>query len=176
MTTETDLKYRLGWVFAWSCLTNAADPGLIKDWGNVLGGTGTALAAMISGWNLIIGVPAAAVRPWSWYVLLGCLAFGPVWGAVYMTLIAPDWRSGAVGGVGALTVSFLSLVYFYRRRVLFRAKWRCFTLERWWPRLCGPEMFSPDTPRGFVGLSTFRRALFITATLVWGALRPLSSL
>lgn len=176
MTTENDLKYGFGWLVAWGALTSVVDLSLIRDWGNVRGVEGAALAAMISGWNLIIGIAAAAVRPWSWYVLLGCFAFGPVWGAIYMTLIAPDWRSRAVGGVGALTMSFLSLVYFYRRRVLFRAKWRWFTLERWWPRLRGPERLSPDTPRGFAGLSTLRRGLFIAATLAYGGLRLLSSL
>lgn len=176
MTTQSGLTYKFGWLVAWGALTNTADPALIKDWSNVLGAWGSVLGIMMSGWNLVIGLAAAAVRPWSWYVLLGCFAFGPVWGAIYMTLIAPDWRSRAVGAVGALAFSLIGFAYFYRRRALFRARWQWPTLERWWPRLIGPETLGHDVQPGFTGLSSLRRGLFIAATAIWGAVRLLSGL
>ena len=66
-------------------------------------------------------------------------------------------------------------IYFYKRRVMFAAAWRWRRLERWCPRLIGPETRDPDRVPGFAGLSHPRRLLFVAAVLIVIILRQLSS-
>ena len=140
-TTRAGQTYKFGWLVAWSALANAANPKFTSDLGSMLGPWGAVLGVLIAGWSLAIGVAAAAVRSWSWYVLLTSPLFGLAWGGLYVTLIARDWGSRAVVGIFSLAMSGVCFSYFYKRRTLFRATWRWPRLERSWPRLVGPDAF-----------------------------------
>ena len=159
--------YKFGWLVAWSGLANAANPKFIGFLGYVLGPWGAVLGVLMAGWSLAIGVAAAAVRPWSWYVLLTSPLFGLAWGGLYATLIARDWGSRAVVGVFSLAMSVVCFSYFYKRRALFRAAGRWQRLERSWPGLDGPATLGADARPGFSGLSPLHRRLFVAALLAW---------
>jgi len=164
--TRDGQTYKFGWLIALSGLTNAVNPKLIADLGSVLGTWGTVIGLMVAGWSLAIGLAAAAVRPRSWYVLLVCQLVGLTWGALYMTLIAHDWRNRAMVAVFSLGWSVICFAYFYKRRALFRASRRWQWLERSWPRVIGPETLSPDARPGFAGLSPLHRSLFVVAIAI----------
>jgi len=164
--TRAGQTYKFGWLVAWSGLANAVNPGLISDLGYMLGAWGAVLGILIAGWSLAIGVAAAAVRPWNWYVLLASPLLGLAWGGLYATLIARDWGSRAVVAVFSLTASVICFSYFYKRRALFRARWRWQRLERSWPRLVGPETLSAGARPGFTGLSPLLRNLFVAAIAI----------
>jgi len=166
-TTRAGRAYKFGWLVAWSGLANAVNPKLINDLGYILGPWGIVLGVLIAGWSLAIGIAAAAVRPWSWFVLLASPLFVLAWGGLYMTLIARDWGSRAVVAVFSLTTSGICFSYFYKRRALFRARWRWQRLERSWPGLAGPETLSAGVRPGFTGLSPLHRKLFVAAIAIW---------
>jgi len=174
-TTRGGHTYKFGWLVAFGGLTNAVNPRLINDLGNMLDTSGTVLGVMVAGWSLAVGVAAAAVRPWSWYVLLASQLFGLTWGGLYMTLVARDWEARVMVAVFSLTISVISFAYFYRRRALFRARWRWQWLERSWPRFIAPETLSPDARPGFSGLSPLQRRLFVAAVAIGLVIEQLSA-
>ena len=144
-------------------IPNSVNPRLFSDLGDLLGPLGIALGVTVAGWSLAMGVAAAAVRAWSWYVLLASQLLLLVWGGLYMTLVASDWVNRAMVGVFSLTFAVVSFVYFYKRRALFRARWRWGWLEHSWRAVIGPETLSPEARPGFSGLSSLHRRLFIVA-------------
>jgi hypothetical protein len=163
MTAGTDApqRYTFGWVVACGGLSNIGNPTLIDGWGSLLGTGGAALAGLVTAWSVVVGLAAAAVRPWSWYVLLVCQGLGLVWIGLYGALVAPAWGDVAVAAAIAPIYTVLSFAYFYRRRALFGAHGRWRLLERWWPWVIGPETVSPGARRGFAGLSLGHRLLFM---------------
>jgi hypothetical protein len=164
--TREGQTYKFGWFVASSSLAQAINPQLIKGLGDAFGLWGTVFATMVAGWFLAIGISAVAVRPWSWYVLLAAQWFLLVWGGLYIAFVAIDWNARAWVAVSSVGVAMIYFVYFYKRRSLFRARWRWEWLERSWPRLIGPETISPDARPGYGGLSPLRQALFTAATAI----------
>ncbi|HEU4368513.1 MAG TPA: hypothetical protein VFV05_09850 [Methylomirabilota bacterium] len=156
--------YTFGWVVACGGLSNLGNPALLEGWGSLLETGGPPLAGMVTVWSVVIGLAAAAVRPWSWYVLLACHGLGLVWTGLYAALVASAWRDVAIVAAIAPVYSLASFAYFYRRRALFGARGRWRLLERWWPWVIGPETPSPGARRGFVGLSLRHRLLFVVVT------------
>ena len=64
MTPATGQQtYKAGWAFACIALASAADPTLAPWWG-------VHLRMLLAVWGAVLGFAAAAVKPWSWYVLL----------------------------------------------------------------------------------------------------------
>ena len=122
---------------------------------------GLPLDAVLRIWWVVMGVAAAAVRPWSWYVLLSCLALYPVWGGLYMAFVANDWQNRMFVALSAAAMTVVFFAYFYKRRAMFRAKGRWRRLERWCPRLVGPHMHNSDRVPGFAGLSNPSRLYFV---------------
>jgi hypothetical protein len=143
--------------------------------GDVLGTWGIVLAAIGAGSSLAMGVAAATVRPWSWYVLLAYQLFVVIWGALYVTFVARDLEAGAIVAVFSLGMAMVCFAYFYKRRALFGARWRWQWPERSWPRLAGPEIVGPDARPGFRGLPPQRRWLFVAATVIWVLMQLLSA-
>lgn len=172
-TTRTGQTYKFGWLVAWGGLTNAVNPNLIAL-SDILGASGIVLGVMVAGWSLATGVAAAAVRPWSWYVLLASQLFGLTWGGLYMALVARDWENRVMIAVFSVAIFSISFVYFYKRRSLFRARWRWQWLERSRPRFIGPETLSPDARPGFSGLSPLQRSLFVAAVAIGLVIEQLS--
>ena len=162
--SERPQGYKFGWLVAAGGLSNLGNPALVEGWGLMLSTGGLALAALVAAWSVVMGVAAAAVRRWSWYVLLVGHVLGLAWIALYVTLVAPAWSDAAVALVVAPVYSVLSFAYFYKRRALFGAAWRWRLLERCCPAVVGPETRSPDARPGFTGLSLGHRILFIVIT------------
>ena len=156
--------YKFGWLVAAGGLSNLGNPALVEGWGLLLGTGGLALAALVATWSVVMGVAAAAVRRWSWYVLLVGHVLGLIWIALYVALVAPAWSDAAVALVVAPVYSVLSFAYFYKRRALFGAAWRWRLLERCCPAVVGPETRRPDVRPGFTGLSLGHRILFVVIT------------
>lgn len=155
--TETPQRYLFGWVVACGGLSNLGNPALVAGWS----GPAAALAGVVTAWSLVLGLAAAAVRPWSWYVLMVCHALGLAWIGLYAHLVAPRWLDALVAlGVG-LPYTVISFVYFYRRRAMFGASRRWRGLEGWWPGVAGPETAAPSPSRGFGGLALRHRLLVI---------------
>ena len=165
-TSHGGQTYKFGWFVAWSGLSSAVNPPLIKELGDVLELWGPVLGVTFLGSSLAMGVAAATVRPWSWYVLLVYQFLLLIWAGLYITMFKSDWKNGAMVAVSSLGWAVICFAYFYKRRAFFRAgrRWQC--LERSWPRLVGPETVSHDARRGFGGLSPLHRSLFVAATAV----------
>jgi hypothetical protein len=108
-----------------------------------------------------MGLAAAVVRPWSWYVVLSSLAFPPVWGGLCIVFVTYDWLNRIGVAVVAVAVSVFPFAYFYKRRAMFGARGRWRRLERSCPRLIGPETRNPDRVPGFAGLSNRSRMFFL---------------
>jgi hypothetical protein len=140
---RTGQSYRYGWLTAFGGLANVVSPAFVAGLDAVLGAWGTALALMVAGWSLAVGVAAAAVRPWSWYVLLVSQLVGLIWGALYMAFVALTWADRVMVVVFSLAMSGINFAYFYKRRALFRAN--------------GP---------GFTGLPPLYRVLFAAAVVM----------
>jgi len=155
---EGGQPYKFGWFTAVSCLTGAANPDLLEVNGAALG------VAHACGF-LVAGFAAAVVRAWSWLVLLASQAFLLVYGGYYMVFVSHYWTDRALVAVAAVTISVLQFAYFYKRRAMFGATWRWGRLERWCPRLVGPETVDPVRVPGFAGLSHPRRLLFVAVVL-----------
>ena len=159
--TEKPQGYTFGWLIAVGGLSNLGNPGLVDSWDVLLGTGGLTLAGVVTAWSVVNGLAAAAVRPWSWYVLLGCHGLGLVWVGLYAAFVARAWSDVAVAvGVG-VPYSVLSFVYFYRRRAMFGARGRWRALERVWPRIIGPEVPGPGSSRGFTGLPLGQKILVV---------------
>ena len=125
---RTGQSYRYGWLTAFGGLANVVSPAFV---------------AGLAGWSLAVGVAAAAVRPWSWYVLLVSQLVGLIWGALYMAFVALTWADRVMVVVFSLAMSGINFAYFYKRRALFRAN--------------GP---------GFTGLPPLYRVLFAAAVVM----------
>ena len=103
-----------------------------------------------------------------------------VYGGYCMVFVSQQWTDRAFVAVAAVTMSALQFVYFYKRRAMFGARWRWGRLERWCPRLVGPETVDPVRVPGFAGLSHARRLLLVLVVLAgiaferlsWGTPRP----
>jgi len=128
MAMRTGQSYRYGWLTAFGGLANVVSPAFV---------------AGLAGWSLAVGVAAAAVRPWSWYVLLVSQLVGLIWGALYMAFVALTWADRVMVVVFSLAMSGINFAYFYKRRALFRAN--------------GP---------GFTGLPPLYRVLFAAAVVM----------
>lgn len=164
---EDGQPYRFGWFTAVSYLMGAANPDLLEVNGVALG------VAHACGF-LVVGLAAAVVRAWSWLVLLASQAFILVYGGYYMAFVSHHWTDRAYVAVAAVTMSVLQFVYFYKRRAMFGARWRWGRLERWCPRLVGPETVDPVRVPGFAGLSHARRLLFVLVVVAGIAFELLS--
>jgi hypothetical protein len=126
---------------------------------------GYPVAIVVASWYVLVGLAAAVVRPWSWYALLfSSLAFPAIWGGLHMVFFAYDWPTRIGVALVAVATSVFSFAYFYKRRAMFRARRRWRRLERWCPRLIGPQTPDTDKVPGFAGLSNPRR-VFFTAIL-----------
>jgi hypothetical protein len=158
-------RYRFGWSLACVSLASAADPTLAMQLGAVLGTGGVVVAGLYTVWKLVIGVAAAAVRPWGWYVLLASLPLVLVWAGVYTIAFGSERTDVVIIFVLAAVSGVLGLAYVYKRRTMFGARWRWRGLERWLPSWAAPES-SPTIGHGFAGLSPVRRRVFIAATLL----------
>ena len=130
----------------------------------------------------LVSPPTAAVDPSTTQTVrafednrLASQLFGLTWGGLYMTLVARDWEARLMVAVFSLTIPVISFAYFYRRRALFRARWRWQWLERSWPRFIGPETLSPDARPGFSGLSALQRRLFVAAVAIGLVIEQLSA-
>jgi len=165
-TSPSGQTYKFGWFVAWSGLVSAVNPQLIKDLGDALPTWGPVVGVAFQGSNLAMGVAAATVRPWSWYVLLTYQLFLLLWGGLYITIFKSDWKNGVMVAVISLAWATICCIYFYKRRALFRARWRWRWLERSWPKLVGPEIASPEARPGLGGLSPLRRSLFVAAIAI----------
>ncbi len=165
-TIPAEQSYKFGWLVALVSLANTINPTLIAYLGDTLGTWGTMLGVVVAGRSLAVGIAAAAVRPWSWYVLLAAQLFELTWGGFYMTLLARDWEASLMVAVFSLTIAVTCFAYFYKRRSFFQARWRWQWLERSWPRLVGPETLSPSARPGFIGLSRLQRTLFVAAVAI----------
>src|SRR5262245_12958002 len=110
-----------------------------------------------------MGLAAAAVKPWSLYVLLAGQAV--LLCAFLLIALVPSEMPKMAMIAGALTHTTVCFTYFYKRRGLFRAQWRWHWLERrsW---LKGPDTINPDARPGFMGLTPARRRLFVAIVLV----------
>lgn len=159
--TEKPQGYKFGWLVAVGGLSNLGNPGLVDSWTALLATGGVTLAGVVTAWSVVNGVAAAAIRPWSWYVLLGCHALGLAWVGLYAAFVAPVWSDVAVAvGVG-VPYSVLGFAYFHRRRAAFGARGRWRALERAWPRIVGPEVADPGSPRGFTALPLGQKILVV---------------
>jgi hypothetical protein len=159
-------RYAFGWVVAAGGLSNLANPALVEGWSAATGGAAPPLASVVAAWSVVMGLAAAAVRPWSWYVLLVGHALGLASTALYVTTIAPAWSDAAVALAVAPVYTVLSFAYFYKRRALFGAGRRWPLLERCCPAVVGPERRAPDARPGFTGLSVRYRILFVVVTIL----------
>ena len=112
-------------------------------------------------WSVVMGVAAAVVRPWSWYVLLSCLALYPMWGGLYIAFLANDWQNRMFVALSAAAMTVVFFAYFYKRRAMFGAKGRWRRLEQWCPMLVGPQTHNSDRVPGFAGLSNPSRLCFV---------------
>jgi hypothetical protein len=170
MTPVTGARqgYTFGWIVACVGLSNLANPALVQGWS----GSGGTLAGGVTAWSVVLGMvaavgsvvlglAAAAVRPWSWYVLMACHALGLAWIGLYARLVAPGWLDALVALAVGLPCTVFSFVYFYRRRAMFGAARRWEWLEGWWPRVAGPVTAAPGSSRGFTGLPWRYRLLVI---------------
>jgi hypothetical protein len=164
--TERPQGYKFGWLVAAGGLSNLGNPSLVEGWGALLGSGGIALASVVTAWSVVMGLAAAAVRPWSWYVLLVGHGLGLAWTVLYVALVAPAWSDAAVALVAAPIYSVLSFAYFYKRRALFGARRRWSLLERCCPAVVGPESRALDARPGFTGLSVRYRILFVVVTVL----------
>jgi hypothetical protein len=162
--SERPQGYKFGWLVAAGGLSNLGNPALVEGWGMLLGTGGVALAGLVTTWSVVMGFAAAAVRPWSWYVLMVGHALGLAWVALYVTLVAPAWSDAAVLLAVSPVYSVLSFAYFYKRRALFGAVGRWPLLERCCPVVVGPERRDPVARPGFTGLSLGHRLLFVVVT------------
>jgi hypothetical protein len=151
--------YKFGWLTAIGFLYGASDPDQFATNGAVLG-------AVFAVAQMVVGLAAAAVRAWSWFVLLAFQALMLVYGGYYVTFIAHTPTDRTIVAVTALTLPALQFAYFYKRRAMFGATWRWQLLERWLPALVGPETRDPGRVPGFVGLSRNRRLAFVIVVLV----------
>jgi len=151
--------YAWGWVVAISCLTRAISLDLLEAHGATVG-----LAHSVV--SLIVGIAAAAGKAWSWFVLLAAQVLLVAYGTYYMAVIAREPHDKTIVAVGAVALSVLQFVYFYKRRAMFGARWRWERLERRHPQVVGPETRDPDHVPGFAGLSHPRRLLFIMVLVV----------
>ena len=165
--------YKFGWVFSVSSLTTCVDLGVINYWTPWLGAWGSPLGIVSAGWFTAAGIAAAVVRPWSWYVLLVTPGVGLLWVSLFVTIVAPSFMDMTIAAIGSVTSHVICFVYFYKRRALFRARWRWFALERWCPWLKGPETLGPGARPGFAGLSPARRRLFMVVVLLAALIRTL---
>ena len=86
---------------------------------------------------------------------------------LYVMAIAPTRHDALIGSGGAITVSLLTCVYFYRRRALFHAGWRWAWAERWWPGLAGSGHGGAEWRAGFTALSPWARRLFVVSLLLY---------
>jgi len=166
MTTHNHQGYTFGWIVAASNLITTTDPALINDWGNVFGFWGSIVATTINGWSLVVGISAAAVRPWSWYVVILSPVLFAIFTGFYVTAIAPNWNARIFAGVLFPIGSAICFVYFYKRRALFGAQSRWSWLERSCPKLVGPDTLSTERVPGFRGLSSVRQGLFIAVVAI----------
>ncbi len=81
-TIRGEQGYKFGWFVAWINFAVAADPSTISAMRSAVGGWGTVVGIAVAGSHVATGVAAAAVRPWSWYLLLASVLFRLVWGNV----------------------------------------------------------------------------------------------
>ena len=154
-------SYVYGWVFAVIQLSY---------WRHHFQGWNDVMTYLWILWYVSTGIAALSVRPWAWYLLVGGHSAWLVQGVVRYS--AGYWRAAATADslsarlyiagawVFALTWAALTIVYFYRRRAMFGAARRWLALERRWPGLAGPELYV-GKPRGFLGLSSRGRVLFV---------------
>ncbi len=145
--------YAFGWCVACSSLAMGT------NW-MLLALQGSPLAVVFTSWHLVMGLAAVVVRPWSWYVLLACQAFPPVWGGLYIAFVAYDWPNRVFVAFAAVAMSVVPFAYFYKRRAMFGASRRWRRLERWC-RLIGPQTRNAGAVPGFAGLSPPRRMFFV---------------
>jgi len=116
---------------------------------------------VLRSWYLVVGLAAAIVRPWSWYALLSCVALSQVWGGLDIVFVANDWQRRMFIALATAAITVVLFAYFYKRRAIFRAKWRWRGLEQWCPSLIGPQTHNSDRVPGFAGLSNRGRLYFI---------------
>lgn len=159
-------RYVFGWLVAVGGLSNLGNPALTEGWGTLLGTGGAPLAGVVTAWSVVVGLAAAAVRPWSWYVLLGCHALGLLWIASYVAFRAAAWHDVAIAAGLGLLYTGLSFVYFYRRRAMFGAGGRWRALERLWPGIRGPETVCPESSLGFAGLPLRLKLLVVVVVIL----------
>lgn len=72
-----------------------------------------------------MGLAAAVVKPWTWYVVLSSLALPVVWGGLYIVSLTYDWPNRIGVALVAVAMSVFPFAYFYKRRVLFGARPAC---------------------------------------------------
>ena len=153
---ERPQGYAFGWCIACGSLAMGTNSLLLAL-------QGFPLAAGSASWQLAVGLAAVVVKPWSWHVLLASQVLFPMWGGYYMAFVARDWMNRAFVAF-SITSSVIPFAYFYKRRAMFGARGRWQRLERWFPRLIGPQTHDTGNLPGFAGL-THRRRLFFGAIL-----------
>ena len=170
------LRYRFGWVIAWTSLGQAHEPQQFLAYAEHYGAWGTVLGVILLTWSIVFGVAAAAVRPWAWYVVIASPIVAVMTSAIFVARIASTPFDACVGAGGVVSLSLLVFVYFYRRRTLFGAAWRWHSAERFYARLTVREPVSAQERSGFGGLSLLARWLFVASLVLWciaqQALRP----
>lgn len=151
--------YALGWYVACSSLAMGASSALVLY--------GFPLDLVLRSSSLVVGLAAAIVKPWSWYALLASAALSPVWGGLYMTLVASDWPNRLFVALATVLMTVVFFAYVYKRRAMFGAKGRWRRLEHWCPRLIGPETHNSDRVPGFAGLSNPGRLYFLAIVVAF---------
>jgi len=165
-TSAPSQRYRFGWLVACTSLASAADPTITVHLSASLGTWGLVVGGLYTIWKLVIGVAAATVRPWGWYVLLASQPLILVGAVVYTIAFGSGRTEVVIIVVLAVVIAVLGFAYYYKRRTMFGATRRWRGLERWLPGWAGPESIDPVGTHGFAGLSPVRRRAFIVATLL----------
>ncbi len=153
-------SYLFGWCIAGGSLVMSASSTLME--------LGLPLEVIFRVWYVVVGLAAAVVKPWSWYVVLFCLVLLPVRGGLYIAFEVNDWQNTIITALGSAAITMVYSAYFYKRRAMFGATGRWRRLEQLWPGLIGPETRTSDRVPGFAGLSNPSRVCFvaIVATLI----------
>ena len=92
-------SYLFGWCMAGGSLVMSASSTLME--------LGLPLEVIFRVWYVVVGLAAAVVKPWSWYVVLFCLVLLPVRGGLYIAFEVNDWQNTIITALGSAAITMV---------------------------------------------------------------------